>query len=182
MKRPLSLLEVMIGVVLASLLLTTLFSSFRELMQTGAKLTKMHQERHWEYVLHVRLNQLFEAIDSDALFTTEPYQDIAPKALHFIFDNGVDANPKFCQKLDGYLFLNQDRALCLVLQAQDGTERKEILVKNGKDYSLKFFDPLSKKWVGSWVQTVLPSFVQMTICGKTFQFILPHGNRMVQYK
>ncbi len=181
MKRPLSLLEVMISLALASILLTTLFSSFRELMQTNAKLSKMHQEKHWEYVLNVRLTQIFEAIHSDALFTTEPYRDIAPKALHFMFNNGIDADPKFCQELEGFLFLSKEKELCLVIQSKGGSERKEIFVKNGKDYSLQFFDPVSKKWVSDWSQTVLPPIAQIAICGKTFQFVLPHGNRMVVY-
>lgn len=179
MKRTLSLLEVMISVALASILLTMLFSSFRELMQTNAKLSKMHQEKHWEYVLNIRLNQIFEGIHSDALFTTEHYRDT--QALHFMFNNGLDADPKFCQDLDGFLFLDKEKELCLVIQSKDGSERKEIFVKNGKDYSLQFFDPLSKKWVSDWSQTILPPIAQIAICGKTFQFVLPHGNRMVMY-
>lgn len=179
-KKNFSLLEVMIGLVLATLLLTTLFSTFRELMQTGAKLSKARQEKHWEYVLNMRLTQVFEAIGADALFTTEPYRDIAPQALHFIFNNGIDLDPKFCEKIDGFLFLNKDQQLCLVLQAKDGTSRKEVLVMNGKDYELKFFDPQSKKWIREWIQTSPPPIVQMAVCKKSFQFVLPHGNRMVQ--
>ncbi|MBS0629581.1 MAG: hypothetical protein JSS30_05075 [Verrucomicrobia bacterium] len=180
-KRTLSLIEVMLGLLLATILITTLFSSFRELMLTHTKLAKMHQEKHWEYVLNVRLNQIFEAIRSDALFTTEPYRDITPSALHFFFNNGIDSEPKFCQELEGYLFQNKEKELCLVLQSKDGSERKEVFVKNGKDYKLEFFDPLTKKWTTDWSQTLLPPIVQLNICGKTFRFVLPHGNRMVQY-
>lgn len=180
-KRPLSLLEVMIGLALTTILLTTLFSSFRELMQTSNKLTKLRQEKHWEYVTQVRLAQIFEAIHAGSVFTLEPYRDITPKALHFTFNNGIDADPKFCQELEGFLFINREKEFCLMIESKDGSQRKEVFLKNGSEYSIQFFDPSTKKWLNEWDFNYLPPIVKISISGKMFQFVLPHGNRMVRY-
>lgn len=181
-KRPLSLLEVMIGLVLSTILLTALFSSFRELMQKKAELAKMHGEKHWEYVTEVRLNQIFEAINSESIFRTEPYRDIAPQSLHFTFNNGVDSDPKFCQQLEGYLFVNHEKEFCLMIESKEGKQRKEVFLKNGSNFSIQFFDPAEKKWLLAWDQNFLPPFVKISISGKVFEFILPHADRTVIYK
>lgn len=180
-KRPISLVEVMIGIALTALLLTVLFSSFRELMQMNSQMAKMRQDKQWEYVLNVRLNQIFEGVRSDALFMTEPYRDISPKALHFVFDHGLDSDPKFCRELEGFLFVNKDNELCLILQSKEGKEREEVFAKNCSNYSMQFFDPLSKKWKDQWDLNYLPPIVKISIASKHFQFVLPHANRMVLY-
>lgn len=179
--RAISLLEVMIGLALTTILLTFLFSSFRELMQTSSKLSKMRQEKHWEYVMQVRLNQVFEGIHNGSVFTIEPYRDIDPRALHFTFNNGIDPDPKFCQELEGFLFLNKEKEFCLMIESKDGKLRKEVFLKNGSDYSIQFFDPATKKWFKEWDFNYLPPIVQISISSKIFQFVLPHGNRMVIY-
>jgi len=175
-KLPLSLLEVMIGLALTAILLTTLFSCFRELMQARSHLAKIRQEKHWEYVLNVRLGQIFEAVHAGDVFVTEP-----PKTLHFAFDNGLDADPKFCNELEGFLSVNKEKEFCLVIQSKGGEERKEVFAKNCANCSIHFFDPISKKWKEEWNLNYLPPIVKIAVSDKVFQFVLPHGARMVTY-
>jgi len=181
MKRPLSLLEVTIGLCLAAILVTTLFSSFRHLMQSKSQMESLRQEKHWEYITHVRLNQVFENIHDKTVFNTEPYQDISVTALHFTFNNGVDADPQFCQELEGFLFVNKEDEFCLMIQSKGGKDRKEVLLKKAKNYSIQFFDPSKKKWQSEWNKEFLPPLVKISISGKTFHFVLPHANRTISY-
>ena len=166
----------MIGLALTAILLTTLFTCFRELMQTRSQLAKIRQEKHWEYVLNVRLGQIFEAVHPGGVFVTE-----SPMTLHFVFDNGLDPDPKFCNEQEGFLCLNQEKEFCLTIQSKDGKERKDIFAKNCANCSIHFFDPVSKKWKEEWNFNYLPPIVKIAVSDKEFQFVLPHGTRMITY-
>lgn len=181
MKRHLSLLEVIIGLGLATLLLSFLFSSYRHLLQSSTQLEQLHQEKHWEYVTQVRLNQIFENIHDETVFNTEPYLNISPLALHFTFNNGVDSDPGFCQELEGFLLVNRENELCLLINSKEGKTRQEVLLKKAANYSIQFFNPKQKKWVAEWDQKFLPPLVKIVVSGKMFHFVLPHANRTITY-
>jgi hypothetical protein len=68
-----------------------------------------------------------------------------------------------------------------MIESKDGSQRKEVFLKNGKEYLIQFFDPKTKKWLKEWDFHYLPPIVKIEISGKLFQFVLPHGNRMVIY-
>ncbi len=180
MKRPLALLEVMIGLSLTAILLTTLFSNFRHLIQTNAEMKVLHQEKHWEYVTNLRLNQIFQSISEDANFTSGPHEDIYDKALRFTFNNGIDPDPNFCQEVEGTLLIKKEN-FCLIIEPKVGEAREEVFLEGVSELSIEYLDPQNGSWLKEWEKDSLPAMVKITIYKKEFTFTLPHANRMAVY-
>lgn len=168
-KRPFSLLEVTISLVLTTILLTTLFSSYRQLIQNKIEIEKASQGLHWRFFTQTRLNQIFESLEEGAKFETKE------GALVFHFDNELDADPAYSGQLDGKLSLEGSQ-LCLFLK-----DRKEILHKNVKNLTLSFYDPKEKKWKESWKGNALPLLLKMRIDDEEFSFRFPKTRHEVNY-
>lgn len=171
MKRPLSLLEVAIGMALTAILLTALFSTFRQLVQTNASVQKIRNERHWTYVTHLRLGQIFE--------TTTDIRLTDSNTLIVLFNNGIDPEPAFCGQLGSTLFIKDDK-LTFKMASPKGT-RFEPLCDNVKDLSFSFYDTKAKKWVNEWKGGPLCAAIAVTINDETFSYTLPHAERRVIY-
>jgi len=166
-------MEIMIGLSLATLLFSSLFSAYRHLLQTEEFIAKQKESHHWETVLTLRLNQVFASIPSHSLFTIEPYGDLIPEALHFTFYHGVDPDPYYCQTVEGFLGLDESKALCLYIEPKVGPSRKEVFAEKAT-YQLSFLDPRNGQWVDKWETNFLPPLVKLSIRGKEFFFHLPN--------
>ncbi len=181
MKRPFSLLEIIIGLALTTILLTSLFSSFRHLTQTEAMIEKIENQKHWEFVTQLRLNRIFENVPSHSVFSIEPYGDKIKHALHFTFDNGIDPDPQFCQVQEVYLGLTDHQTFCLFIEPKLGAARKEIFLRDVSHFKMEFFDPKEKLWLREWDKDYLPPLVKISLADREFFFVIPHANRMVEY-
>lgn len=171
MKRPLSLIEVCIGLALTTILLTSLFSGFRYLMQTGAKMGEVRSSSHPYFVMQMRMHQIFESIPECGLFYTDAHDKANGIALYFIFQNGVDPDPQFCAAIEGALYCNKDDELILELKES----RTETLLTKVSSFKMAFFDPKEKAWVETWKKDFLPSFVKLHIGKKEYSFLLPRA-------
>ena len=187
-KRALSLLEVSIALTLTAILLTTLFSNLRHIIQNSAKLQKIKEKIYWQFTLRMRLNQIFETLqsgDDKILFYTDEHPDAHPdakgQALYFTFDNGIDPDPDFCQEITGILLHNKNNELCFIAVSKEGKTRKEVFLKKAKNVSLNFYHPEEKKLLCTWKEKKLPPIIELSICDQTFSFLIAQGNHVVEY-
>ena len=171
-KRFLSLLEVSIGLALTALLLTSLFSSFRHLIQANVKIQNAHNERHWTFITQLRLGQIFETLE-DA--HEEKNFFMHDRGIRFVFNNGVDREANFCEKIQGVL-LCEENCFCLVLIGHDGKTRKEIFKKNVQELHFRFYD-LNHGWVTEWTQKDLPPIIQIQVEKESFYFSIPKADQ-----
>ncbi|NGX39991.1 MAG: hypothetical protein KR126chlam1_01331 [Chlamydiae bacterium] len=184
MKRPFSLLEVAIGLTLTAILLSTLFSCFRQIVQSNGKLEKAHSEMHWRIISQLRIKQVFENLDATegtALFFTGKHQDFHGDVLQFTFDNGADPDPHFCCEIEAVLVRDLDDNFCLVTYSDEGEKRKEIFQSNIEKFSITFFDPETKKWTSEWSKALLPPILKIVANEESFYFSLPHSQRIAVY-
>lgn len=179
MKHPLSLLEVVIGMALTAILLTTLFSSFRRIALSNQEIQKIYHATHWESVAYLRLTQIFETLEEEKgkyFLYTGPHPQSNQDALHLIFDNGIDPNPDFCGIIQGSLIWDKDNNLTLITE----NIRKEVFLKGVKEMELRFFDPKKRDWVDHWHNERLPPMVRLTVNEKSFYFTLPRARRLIE--
>ncbi|MDN3505646.1 MAG: hypothetical protein P0S96_00240 [Simkaniaceae bacterium] len=176
-KNYFSLLEICIGLGLATLLITTLFSSLRQLMQSKAQMSVYRQELHPYFAMHMRLNQIFESIPERGFFYTDGHQNAQGDALYFIFQNGVDPNPELCGEVFANLYINKEEELIFELKNQD----TQTLLTNVSSFEMWFFDRDEQKWVTSWRKGYLPTFLKICIGEKQYSFILPKAKKEVRY-
>lgn len=180
MKRPLSLLEVSIGLTLTAILLTTLFSSFHQLMKTGVRIETVRSEMHTKHLMQLRLNQIFESVSDGKLFYTDAHGKAHGEALYFTFNNGVDQDPAFCGEIDAVLFASKEKKPKISLLLKD--QRLENFADDITDFSFAFFDPEQKKWLPTWNKKVLPPMLAISLDQITYTFNLPKANQKVIYK
>lgn len=173
-RRNLSLLEVSIGLALTAILLTALFSSYRQIIQTNLYVQKAREEIHSRAVVQLRLREIFESI-----VEKEFYSDADKSTLFFTYDNGIDPDPAFCKELKGTLFFNDKGELVLLSENKGGKSREEILFE--KKGTIHFFDPEAKEFLLEWKKDYLPPFLKITTDKTSFTFFLPKANRKALY-
>jgi len=183
-KRLLSLLEVAIGLALTAILLTALFSNFRQLIQTNVEVQKVRQDMHWKLVTQMRLGQVLEAVEEQgSLFsfnTRIPNHD--EQALWLTYDAGFDPDPEFCGKTRAFLSCNSQKDFCLTSFSKKGKTRVEVFMKNAKNLSFSFFDPKTKEWISSWEKASdLPPLIKIHISSEEFTFIIPKAEKKVSF-
>ncbi|MES2344548.1 MAG: type II secretion system protein GspJ [Chlamydiota bacterium] len=187
-KRALTLLEVMISLVLASILLTTLFSFYRELFFTRAKMQKNKEVVFQRMLTQERLSQVFSKVLAEieekkglVFYTTEHASALGP-VLYFFYDNGIDPNPSFCGALKAMLYLSTDKNLTLYTWP----DRKEVLLENVESLQLSFFDIKKKVWKEEWLgeKEGLPAALKLSLKTKKideFIFFLPGSYKQITY-
>jgi len=177
LKRCFSLLEICIGLGLATLLLTTLFSSLHQLMQSKAQISAFRQELHPLYTMHMRFSQIFESTPERGFFFTDPHQNARGDALYFIFQNGVDHNPDFCGEVTANLYVNKNEELVFELKNQE----VQTLLTQVSSFQMEFFDSSEQQWVTRWRKGYLPSFIKIHIGEKEYSYPLPKAKREVRF-
>lgn len=174
-RRPLTLLEVVIGFALTAILLTFLFSSFRHMADLGMRVQKGREAVHARALVQLRLSQLFECLiqqDKKVSFYTDEHPESTTGALYFSFDNRLDHDPKFCSEMQGILFLNGKKQLCLSIGSNEH-ERKEILYTGASQLSFQFFNSKNKEWQANWDKEEIPSVIRFKIDnGIDFTFLV----------
>ena len=170
LKRSFSLLEIAIGMALTAILLSALFTCFRNITISNAQVQKIRAEKHWSYVAQLRLRQVFEAMET-AYFDDESHM------LYFTLNNGVDPDPRYCGPIKGTLA----SPLCLTLISKENEMRKEPFCSSKCSYA--FFDPKKKEWRSTWSdKQVLFPLIRLKINGETLTFSLPKADRSIHLK
>jgi len=169
-KRPLSLLEVVIALGLTVILLTSLFSCYRHLVLSKGQVEQSRKLLYPKLFTQARLLQVFDNLQEGQSFYTE--EDV----LYFHFDNGLDRNPKFCGPIKSKLYAKNNQ---LILKLGEEEKRKEVLHLDIDTLSFAFFDLKQKKWVDQWRGTLLPAQVCISINSEPFTFRIPNMEHRV---
>jgi prepilin-type N-terminal cleavage/methylation domain-containing protein len=188
-KRALTLLEVMISLVLASILLTTLFSFYKQLFFSRAEIQKSKELILDRILMQERLSQIFAKVvpeieeEKGLIFYTSEKPSTLSDALCFVYDNGIDPNPSFCGLLKGTLYLSKEKNLTL----QTWPGREEILLDSVEALQFSFFDLEKKQWKQEWLgeKEGLPAMIKLTLKNKQkeeFVFFLPDAYKKITYK
>lgn len=172
-KRPLSLLELIIGLSLTAILLSSLFASFRQISMSNASVQRAHGVVHERAFLQLRLEQMFRGLSKDTCLKKTEH------GLTFTYKNFCDLEPDYCGSLQGKLLVQEGR-LILFSTPPNKDPRAQILFENVSDISWEFFDLKNKKWLLAPDKKQFPLQVKLTPTQKNdqthiFIFQLPQG-------
>jgi len=155
-KKSLTLLEVIIALSLASILLTTVFSTYYQITVAHRKLEKAKEAVLSNKIIQQRLCYIFSHLsfekkinsstqtESIPPFYTSKLPDSKEIALILEYNNGIDPDPSFCGNIKSELYLTHENELCLMSYSLNGMKRKEIFKENISRWQMTFFEPLSK--------------------------------------
>lgn len=160
-KRPLTLLEVSIVMVLTSILLGALFY-----IQSNSKIFQGKIEKARSIVfarerLMMRLNQIL---------TSDTTMRLENGFLVLEYDSGIDYERPFCGPVISLLYLEEEK-ICLATWPKKGEGRKEILLEKAPSLTFNFFDETENKWVESIPQEGF-SLLKIKIGKEEFPFFL----------
>jgi hypothetical protein len=160
-KRPILLMELVISMVLFSIIIGILFSSFREFSLAKTSLRKDKEFILNRQKLQLRLGQIFSSLKS---------LKIENNACHLSYDNGIDLEKDFRGSLDAMLLIDKGR-LALVSWGEQGKVRKEILCECAKSFSFSFFDAKIGTWSPQYPEQK-PLMLKITIDKTPYPFFL----------
>jgi len=155
----------------------SLFSGFRMLMTTGAKMTTLRSHLTHELIMQLRLSQVFESLSEKSLFYTDFHEDAKDLALYFTFENGVDIQQKYSGWVEATLYINRENQLVLSLK----NERKETFMGNISNFEMEFFHPKEKEWTREWKNDQLPPIIRLKINEKSYSFQPPKASRVISF-
>jgi len=141
--RPLTLIEVAIVMVLAAILIGTLFFTQKDSFETQAKIDKARTVVLERERFLMRLNQI---LNSDTVFRVDE------KRLILKYDNGVDYERPFCGPVTSLLYQEEGK-VCLATWPKEGPKedkgRVEVLLEGAEDFAFTFFDEGKNDWSDS---------------------------------
>jgi hypothetical protein len=198
----------MIALALMAIALSFLFSAYQQMVRAKTKLERVKEWVLCNKSLQQRLYQLFYNISETGLKEQDKNQPVsensqtpslyttslpesAGEALAFTYDNGIDPDPSFCHEVEGELYLNKSRSLCLITYPQKGEKRYEILYEGVEKLAFDFFDPTAEETHSSlWdrKRDHLPTIIRMTLSFKgkrsplQFAFFIPLAESPIVYK
>jgi hypothetical protein len=160
-KRPVLLLELVISLVLFSIIIGILFSSYREFSLAKTALRKEKELILSRQKLQLRLGQIFSRLKT---------LKVENNACHLSYDNGLDIEEGFRGKLEAMLLIDKGR-LALVAWPEKGKARKEILCESANSFSFCFFDTKIGAWVPKYPEQK-PLMMKITIDQTIYPFFL----------
>jgi hypothetical protein len=160
-KRPVLLLELMISLVLFSVIIGILFSSYKEFSLAKTMLRKEKEAILAQQKCQLRLGQIFSHLKT---------LKIEGNACHLSYDNGIDIEKEFRGSLEAMLLIDKGR-LALVTWPEKGGARKEILCDSAKTFSFEFFDTKKGDWSYQYPDQK-PLMMKFTLDETTYPFFL----------
>lgn len=136
-RRPLSLIEIGIVMVLAAILLGVLFHTQVDMASMQTKAEKAKAVVMGRHRLLLRLNQIFTP---STHFHLDEKQRLVLK-----YDNGVDYQRNFSGKVISMLYL-EEKKVWLATWAGDDAYRPELIMDGVKAMSFHFFDNKKNVW------------------------------------
>ncbi|MDE3055187.1 MAG: hypothetical protein KGI80_00605 [Verrucomicrobiota bacterium] len=145
-KRPVLLLEILIGLSLLSLLVLFLFRSMATHAAVTVRLEKIREEALQRQHLQMRLSDLFLTLAKERppSFYTQAFPDAKEESIVLVFDNGVDPDPRFSGTILGRIFVDSKGNLSLAMWPLEKGDallpwRKEILYSSVQKADFTFF-------------------------------------------
>ena len=146
-KRSLTLLEVIIAMVLLGILLTGLFNCFRQGLKTNIVAKELKQKVLQLELFQQKLKHLFLSQEGVWIDT---HPDVKERALMLFYEQETDPEPQMCGYVQGMLYLNKNKELCLATWSAKGITRSETLLDKVDSFKCRLFDPKKAEWVDSW--------------------------------
>jgi hypothetical protein len=189
-KRFFTLIEILIALFLIGTILTTLFRFFSSTSILEKKLKEVKEDIFFKNNLQVKFDTLFSKIFHKNFSKTSYFYTDEKNHLHFVFDNGIDPNPKFSSHIKATLFLNKNNELILKtmpFKKNPKIYREEILIKNVKSLNFEFFSKkdFSFSTTTTWPKKklTLPAALKITINKNlSFAFFLPVVQASITYQ
>jgi len=144
-KRSFTLIETIIALFLLSIILTFTFGFFAKLTRVEKQIEVTKNKIYANNNLHIRLNNIFANIITENFYNNSPFyssfeRNDKNQTLNLIFDNGVDPNPYFSERVQAKIFINKDNIYLEITPRNDkiNMNRKEILFTNVNTIKYKF--------------------------------------------
>jgi hypothetical protein len=148
-KYAITLLEVLIGIILAGIILSFLFSLLRETLIKKQEIAQLKQIVLPREMMRLRINQIIGALSKNTPSIWTEY-DSYPK-LFFLYKN-IDRDPNFCGTVCSMLYLNKNKQLCLSTFSEKNKERRnEVLLENIHNFTCTLFNPQKAIWQTEWL-------------------------------
>jgi hypothetical protein len=169
-RRFFTLVELLVGFVILSLVFTLLLNSFYEMSLAGSQIKRGKKDVLSRAALQHRLSFVFSNIvydeNSSSIYVVKNEENI--DEFHFKFLYGVDPNPRFSGKINGLLTL-KDEGFCLVLfsnhlDEDDSIQKREEIIKKGvKDVRYEFLH--NRKVFDTWDKEKMssPDYVKIVL-------------------
>jgi len=167
MRRFLTLIELLIALSLAAAALTFLNLFFYQADLLGKKADVRAEESFKKRVLLSSLSRVMPRIFPDRFLLSDE------GGLLFDFDNGVQFDPLFSNRVIGRLFLSSEGELLLALWPEqklwkDLTElpiKKKVLLDRVEALRFSFYSPSLGSWVEKWEdeELKLPPLVKIAV-------------------
>jgi hypothetical protein len=145
-----TLLEVIVSMVLVSIVLTFVFTFFRQILTMKTQSFALKEKiLNLEY-FHARLTHLFDHFheQENCLVAKIIHDHAHGPALLIQCDNGIHPNPAFSGLCYHMLFKTRDHRLCLCTWSKNDIEQIDTLLTQIKDFSCEFF--ADKQWHTTW--------------------------------
>lgn len=194
-RRPFTLLEVVIGIALASILIAVLFSTFQRTSLSNLKIKSIQRTVHERMCLQLRLTSIFDKLEFERKkiqFYTASHAAAYDQALYFSYKQEVDSDPSYIGVLNAALFLKQpEKKLCLETYSTTGIVRTELFFEDLKTVSFQFLNAQKGTWESSWPKEAdfSPALIKVIVTQKEkkdpfdFGFALnKHSSEIVYYK
>lgn len=149
-KRSLTLLEIAIAITLLGFLLTGLFNFFHQGLKQSMAAKELKQKILQLELFQQRLKNLFSNLEEDTEFLLEKHPDAIDLALIVSYHQPVDPEFEMCGTLQGMIFLNKNKEVCLASWSEKKKVRIEILLDHIDLFKCRLFDPQQGKWVEKW--------------------------------
>jgi hypothetical protein len=195
-KRALSLLEIIIALALTAILVSVLFSFYRQSSVISLQLEQAKQKILSQEMFQERMAQVFnqvhlEAEKGDLPLYTSFFGDADGAVLNVSYDNGVDHQPEFCDTIKGMLYLNHKKEICFLMKSKENLSRTEVFFDGVNELKFHFFDLEEKEWTSLWPKEkkTLPAMIKMSLYLKSkkkepFEFVcfLTSKKQEITYK
>ncbi len=165
-KRNFTLIEVMIGLVLAGALFGMLMQFYKSLCCARVDAEKIKERIFYRQCMQHTLMGFFAHIcpmQEDLVgMQTMAFSGCKGEGLFFSYENGVDPDPRFCGKLQAAVFLDMQGAVQLVTSFETrwvhkpseieelvrlGQARTRVLCRHVNALRFAFFDEKKASWV-----------------------------------
>src|SRR5579871_2796 len=145
-KHSLTLLEVIIAIALLGFLLTGLFRSLHQGLKKNIEAKALKQKVLQLELFQQRLKNLFSHLDGKSGLLLQKHPDAKGQALFVSYCQDVDPDFEMCGTLQGMLFLNKQKELCLVSWSEKEKGRLEVLLDKVDAFRCQLFDPKKGEW------------------------------------
>jgi type II secretory pathway component PulJ len=186
-KRSFTLLEIAIAIMILGWLLTGLFNCIFQSLKKNVDARELKQKVVQLELFQQRLRNLFTQFDAEGGLSSEQHPEAISVVLYAAYQQKADPDFEMCGMLQGMLFLNKKKELCLASWSATEKGRIEILLDRVDSFACKFFDPKKKDWVLSWSKKREEDPVMIQIDLKwegdeiRFVFFLPQPNEQITY-